>query len=71
VAKAVNIYQLNDFAGYVNNSSLGTDAAGTIPTVTQFQIGHIAGISQLGHYVRTIRYYPVRLPNATAQALTV
>jgi len=70
-AKAVNIYQLNDFAGYVNNSSLGVDAAGAIPTVSQLQIGHIAGASQLGHYVRTIRYYPVRLPNATAQALTV
>jgi hypothetical protein len=71
VAKAVSIYQTNDFAGYANNASLGTDVSGTIPTVTQLQIGSQLGTIQLGHYIRKVAYYPTRLPNSVAQALTV
>ena len=71
VAKSIQMWQLNDFAGFANNVTMGTDAAGTIPTVTQLDIGHQTGITQLGHYVRKIAYYPARLPNAVAQSLTV
>lgn len=71
LCKAIGIYQANDFAGYVNNSSLGTDVAGTIPTVTQIVVGSAFGGSQLGNPIRKVIYYPTRLPNAIAQALTV
>jgi hypothetical protein len=70
VAKADGIYQANDFAGFANNTSLGTDAAGTIPTVTRLEVGAQAGASYLGHYIRRVSYIPQRINSTAAQALT-
>ena len=69
-AKAVGTYRLNDFAGYANNTTMGTDVSGTIPTVTRLEVGVLAGSSALGNPIARVTYYPTRLPNATAQVLT-
>jgi hypothetical protein len=69
-AKAVNIYQANDFAGYANNTTLGNDVSGSVPAITSLYIGQQTTGLQLGHYIRKISYYPTRLPNSVAQALT-
>jgi len=69
--KIVSVYQANDFAGFVNNTSLGTDVAGTIPALTQLDIGHQNGGALLGHYVRKVAYYPIRMLSGTAQGLTL
>ena len=42
----------------------------TLPTVTQLQLGQGPGASFLQGYIRSIRYYNTRLPNATLTALT-
>lgn len=71
IAKIITMYQVNDFAGYANNTTLGTDAAGNLPTVTALNIGNVVGSNYLGHYIRTVAYWRSRLPNAIAQAKTV
>lgn len=71
VAKVVNAYQVNDFAGFGNNTSLGTDALGAIPTVNLLQVGCQFTANQLGHYIRKVSYYPTRMTNESAKALTV
>lgn len=72
VAKAVHMWQTNDFAGYANNTTLGTDVSGTIPTVTQFNVGgRVGGSLVLGHYIRKMAYYPPRLASSVGQSLTV
>jgi hypothetical protein len=61
----------NDFAGCVNADTVQTDASGTLPTVSQLQLGvQAGGLSSLNGHLRSITYYPQRLPNATLQALT-
>jgi len=70
VQRITSVYQANDFTGFVNNTSLGTDVAGTIPALTQLDIGHQNGGSLLGHYVRKVAYYPIRMVNESAKALT-
>lgn len=70
-ARAVNIYKANDFAGFGNNTTLGTDVAGTLPTPNRIEIGSEAGASQLGSPIRKISYYPIRMVSAVAQSLTV
>lgn len=69
VAKAVSIYQANDFAAFANNTSLGTDVSGTVPTVTQLEVGMLAG-AQTRHYIRKVAYNPVRMQSVKAQRLT-
>ena len=70
VAKQINFWQVNDFGGYAQNTTMGTDAVGTIPTVTTFEIGSRRGALQLNSTIRAIRYYPYRLPNEIAKQLT-
>jgi hypothetical protein len=72
IAKMAAIYQANDFAGFANNTTLGTGGAGTIPAgLTTINIGHQGGSAQLGHYVRKVAYYPVRMDSSRAKSLTV
>lgn len=71
IAKIITMYQVNDFAGYANNTTLGTDATGTVPTVTALNIGNTIGSNYLGHYVRKVAYYNSRLASAQARSLTV
>jgi hypothetical protein len=64
-------YRVNDFIG-ANNGTLGTaDTSGTLPTVTQADIGFAQGQTYLNGRLRNVTYYPTRLTNAQLQALTV
>lgn len=63
-------YRVNDFIG-ANNGTLGVaDTSGTLPTVTQADIGFAPGLTYLNGHLRNITYYPTRLTNAQLQALT-
>jgi hypothetical protein len=69
-AKTAFAYATNDFAVSVSGSTPLTDTSGTIPTVTQLNIGGEGGTGVLNGHIRSIRYYPSRLTNAQLQALT-
>ncbi len=66
-------YAANDFQAAAN-TALGTaDTSGTVPTVSQMNIGASAlfapGTDLNGH-IRRLAYYPARLSNTQLQALT-
>ncbi len=63
-------YKLNDFAFSSNGASALTDTSGTIPSVTQMEIGELVSNRNMSGYIRRIAYYPRRLTNAELQALT-
>jgi len=63
-------YALNDFAASIGGGAAVTDASGTLPTVTQLQIGNSAAGARLNGCIRSITYYNTRLANATLQSLT-
>jgi hypothetical protein len=64
-------YKVNDFAISFNGSAVGTDASGTIPTVTQMNIGgSFSGVPANVH-IQSIADYSKRLPNSTLQTLAV
>ena len=69
-AKSALAYKTNDFIG-ASNGALGVAAtSGTLPTVSQADIGFGTGISQLNGCIKRIAYYPKRLSNINLQALT-
>jgi len=69
--KIAGAYALNDFAASIVGGTVGTDTSGTLPTVTQLQIGNSAAGNRLNGCIGSISYYNTRLPNATLQVLTV
>jgi hypothetical protein len=69
VYKLAAVYAANDFAFAVAAGAVATDSAGSVPAVTQLLIGATNAAYQNGH-LRTLRYYPRRLPDTTLQALT-
>lgn len=63
-------YATNDFAAVGNGGTPATDALGALPTgLTTLGIGNWQSVFWCGH-IRSLAYYPVRLPNTTLQALT-
>lgn len=70
VFKFANAYKANMFAFSSNGASPTVDNSGSVPTVSQMQLGYTYYIGVLNGHIRSIRYYPTRLPNATLQALT-
>ena len=68
--KMAAVYKVNDFSIVKNGGSASTDVSGTVPTVTQLSIGSRVSTLYLNSTIRSIRYYPVRLPDSTLQALT-
>ena len=64
-------YKVNDFASSLNGSAVATDTSGTLPTATSLGVGYFPGFNQHGNcHISRLRYYPVRLPNATLQVLS-
>lgn len=64
-------YKENDFAAVLNGGSVQTDAAGTLPTVTQMNLGGLStasGVSLI--WLRRITYFRQRLSNANLQRIT-
>lgn len=62
-------YKANSFAYAIFGGTTSTDPSGTVPTVSQMEIG-----SQLGAYMNgwmsKINYYPFRLTNAEVSAIS-
>lgn len=72
IAKQAYVYADNDYALCVNNSTAIPDTSGTVPIVSQFDIGNTTGNSNFFNgWIRKVKYYPKRLTNAELQALTV
>jgi hypothetical protein len=70
-AKIAGAYKLNDFAASANGGAALTDTAGTIPVVDRLVLGAASGVSPKQTWIQRFTYYPVRLPNAQLQAITV
>lgn len=72
VVKLAFAYKTDDLACVQNGGTVGTDSLATIPTVSRVYIGYNdtgTNFSLFG-WMRSLTYYPTRLPNATLQALT-
>jgi hypothetical protein len=68
MAFAVNA---NDSAISASNDVLGTDASNTILSgQNRLHIGSIGTAQQMNGCISSVKYWPLRLPNATLQALT-
>ena len=64
-------YKVNDFAFVRDGGSVQTDATGTLPTLTQVELGRSAVASGLFNgTIKRLTYWPVRLANTTLQAIT-
>jgi hypothetical protein len=63
-------YATNDFKFCTNGGTVVTDAAGTVPTVTQLQLGAVAGSARLNGWLERVTFYPRVLSSAELQAIT-
>jgi hypothetical protein len=63
-------YKLNSFAQSVNAGALALDALGTVPTLTEMQIGSGGGGFQLNGRVQKVNYWPQRLTDNEIQAFS-
>jgi hypothetical protein len=73
VKKIAGAYKLNDFALYRNGAAAAPDAVGTLPpTATTATIGRapFGSGNQIGGWLRKIRYWRTRRPNAELQQIT-
>ena len=73
IYKSALAYQSNDAAGVTNNGTVQTDGTVVLPSAsTTLAIGMDAAANQqTGVYIRKVAYYPVRMVNESAKALTV
>ena len=70
--KAAVGYQIDNFGVSLNGGAVTADTSGTVPSVSQINIGgFVTGSGYLNGYIRRIAYYPARLVNAQLQALTL
>jgi len=71
ISKIAIAWKLNDFAIYLDGTQIGTDAAGTLPTVTTLRISTDQAGANAGYQnIKNIRYYLTRLSNADLVRLT-
>jgi hypothetical protein len=64
-------YKANDFAFYVNGTQIGTDATGSVPTVSVFNFNYNTTNTALGGKVyNQVILFPTRLTNAELASLT-
>ena len=69
-ARIAGGYQANNLAACINGSSAVIDSSGSIPVVSQLEIGQRLGARHWNSTISRLAYYPVRLPDAQLQALT-
>lgn len=69
-SKMAGAYKVNDFATSRDAGTVGTDTSGTVPVVTQAEIGMLAGTAFGTQTISKLAYYPLRVTNAQLQALT-
>lgn len=68
--KVAGAFKANDFAASASGGTVATDAAGSVPAITQLRIGTSGGGDPINGHIRSIRYYPTRLSNAQLQSLS-
>jgi hypothetical protein len=71
--KMAACWKINDFALSVNGSAVSTDTSGTVPSgLDRLEIGkgYFGGDQIKSGHIARLRYYPVRIPNATLQTLS-
>ena len=69
--RAAMAYKLNDFAASLNGGTVSTDTSATIPPADRMLIGRRVTLNKtMNGYIRAIKYYNKRLPNAQLQGLT-
>ncbi len=68
--KLAGVYEANDFAASRDAGTVGADTSGTVPVVTQAEIGMLAGSAFGTQTISKLAYYPIRITNAQLQALT-
>ena len=68
-AKLAISYKANDFAGSLNAGAVGTDASGSVPTVTTARISANTS-SSYSNTIKRIAYYNRRLSNTELQGIT-
>lgn len=71
--KVALAYLFNDAAWCLNGGAVSTDTSVTLPTgLNQISIGNSqAGTAAIGTAVRTVKYFPTRLPDSTLRSLTL
>jgi hypothetical protein len=67
--KSAAAFAANDFEAYADGVSLGTDTAGTLPTVTALRLG-ATSTTTASHYIYQIIYLPRRMTGADMGVLT-
>jgi hypothetical protein len=71
ILKLAVTYAVNDFAFYINGSSIGTDTLGTVPTCANIYLGaNILNAAQYRGWIRSVALFPTRLANATLESIT-
>lgn len=70
--KMASVYNLNDFAGYLNQTQIGTSAAGNAPaTLNTMSVGGIEGGTASGIIsINRVSYWNIRLSNGALVVLT-
>ena len=69
--KIASAYATTNYGYVLNAGSVVADTSALVNTAAEITLGSLAGSSYLNGHIRSIRYYPTRLPNATLQGLTV
>ena len=68
--KTAVAYKINDFALVLNNGTVASDTAGSVPaSVDRLSIGNNAGANPANYPIRRLTYWPQRLSNTTLQTL--
>lgn len=69
-SKFAGAWAANDFSA-AQDGALGTpDTSGSIPTVATLKLGIVAGSNALNGHIRSLAYFPRRLPDTQLQAMT-
>jgi hypothetical protein len=70
-AKVAYGYEVNDFAASRDGAAVVTDASGVVSAPSQINIGaRYDSARSLSGHIRSLRYFPTHLPNATLQAIS-
>jgi hypothetical protein len=68
--KTAIAYATNDFALTLDAGAIQSYTLGTVPTVSQIDIGRYSNDLPLNGHIKSIKYYPLRLSDAKLQELT-
>jgi hypothetical protein len=68
--KLAGAYKVNDFAYSFSGTTAATDTSGTVPFVSQMQIGNLLTAREFSGTISRIAYYNRRLSNTELQGIT-